>query len=389
MIDREERRSEAVPRVVRRRVIRRGPAGGRPAPGRGRPAPAPGADAALAGEEFGSAMWGDAAPSGDAVRSTGTSGDAVPPGDGDSPDGSGSPTGADDTGGLRAPWGQSGSIGADAYVGDEDNLGADAYLDDDTHDDRDGDADPDEPARAASGRATVTIPRQRPRPHRRVRPAPGGAPGSATGSRATVAGTGSRAAVAATGRAKAIAAKAASGASDEDAEPRPGTASEPPAPRWRLLAGGLVVLLVAGLVATGLLARSWYDQRQLEDARDGALAAARQTTVNFVSISAATVDRDLKRISDGAAGQFKDQFTQDIAQVRATVVANKVDSHGEILRAAVVSANLHSAVVLVAIDETVKNSAAPNGRLSHYRIQVNLSRGASGRWLVSQLQFVG
>src|SRR5262249_24974763 len=122
---------------------------------------------------------------------------------------------------------------------------------------------------------------------------------------------------------------------------------------------------------------------------DGALAAARQTTVNFVSISAATVDRDLKRISDDATGQFKDQFTQDIPQVRATVVANKVDSHGEILRAAVVSANLHSAVVLVAIDETVKTSGAPNGRLPHYRIQVNLSRGASGRWLVSQLQFVG
>ena len=78
--------------------------------------------------------------------------------------------------------------------------------------------------------------------------------------------------------------------------------------------------------------RQWYDQRQLDAARQQALAAARQNTVNFVSISAATVDRDLQRISDGATGDFKDEFTQDMAQVRAAVVENKVDSHGTVAR---------------------------------------------------------
>jgi Mce-associated membrane protein len=160
--------------------------------------------------------------------------------------------------------------------------------------------------------------------------------------------------------------------------------------RWRLLACVVLVVLVGALVAAGLAGRAWYDQSQLDGYRQQALAAARQTTVNFVSISAATVDADLRRIADGATGQFKDEFTGDMAQIRGAVLANKVDSRGTVLRAAVVSLNRRSAVVLVAVDATVKNTSAPDGRLSHYRIQVNLARDAhSGRWLVAQLQFVG
>jgi len=185
---------------------------------------------------------------------------------------------------------------------------------------------------------------------------------------------------------------AVSEAADDAAVDEAVVDEEPAGPgrRGRLLAWALLLVLAAVLVAGGLLGRHWYDQRQLADARSQALAAARQTCVNFVSISASTVDSDLKRIADGATGQFKDEFTQDTAQVKAAVVQNKVDSHGSVLRAGVVSADRRSAVVLVAVDATVKNSSAPDGRLSHYRIQVNMARDtASGRWLVAQLQFVG
>jgi len=150
----------------------------------------------------------------------------------------------------------------------------------------------------------------------------------------------------------------------------------------------LVALLLGALTAAGLFGRQWYGQRQLDGARQQALAAARQETVDFVSISAATVDRDLQRISDHATGQFKDEFTRDMAQVRTAVVANKVDSQGSALRAALVSSSRSSAVVLVAVDATVKNTNAPDGRLSHYRIQVTLAN-QSGHWLISQLTFVG
>ena len=156
--------------------------------------------------------------------------------------------------------------------------------------------------------------------------------------------------------------------------------------RWPVLALGL--LLVAAMATAVVTGLRWYDHRTLDAARDGALAAARQTTVDFVSISASTVDRDLQRIAAAATGEFKDEFTRGMPQVRTAVVENNVDSRGTVLRAAVVSFDRDSAVVLVAVDATVKNSRAPEGRLSHYRIQLDLTL-ESGRWLVSRLQFVG
>ena len=249
-------------------------------------------------------------------------------------------------------------------------------------------------ARPGAEDATVIIPRQRPRPAPRPRLRPRTRTGPSTGAGGTTGAPDD-------GRTR-QAPKTGGGASPQaDVPASAGTGflgrltgragSAPELTRHqRMTALGLVVLLVASLVTAGLMSWRWYDQRQLDNARNAALAAARQTTVNFVSISASTVDRDLKRISDGATGEFKDEFTRDTAQVRATVLANKVDSHGTVLRAATVSANRRSAVVLVAIDATVKNTGAPDGRLSHYRIQVNLSRDSgSGRWLVAQLQFVG
>lgn len=152
----------------------------------------------------------------------------------------------------------------------------------------------------------------------------------------------------------------------------------------------LVVVLCAALAAAGFVGRLWYGDRALDQAHQQALAAARQATVNFVSVSAASVDRDLQRIVDGAAGEFKDEFLRGQPRVRAAVVENRVDSRGSVLRAGLVSGDRRTAVVLVAVDATVKNAHAPDGRLSHYRIQVELSRDPdSGRWLVSRLQFVG
>jgi Mce-associated membrane protein len=158
--------------------------------------------------------------------------------------------------------------------------------------------------------------------------------------------------------------------------------------RQRLTLWAVGVVIVCALAATAVQGWQWDQQRQLDAARQQALAAARQTTVNFVTISAATVDRDLQRVADSATGDFKDEFTRSIPQVRAAVVENKVDSKGSVLRAAVVSADRSNAVVLVAVDATVHNVNAPDGRLAHYRIRVNLAM-VGNTWLVSTLEFVG
>ncbi|NJP33583.1 hypothetical protein [Micromonospora thermarum] len=177
-------------------------------------------------------------------------------------------------------------------------------------------------------------------------------------------------------------------AGDEGSTDR--SAAAGPRARRRALVGLLVVLLVATLAAAGVYGHRWYTERALDEARQGALAAAKQASVNFVSVSAASVDRDLKRISDGATGDFKEEFTRGQSQVRAAVVENKVESQGSVLRAGLVSGDRSRAVVLVAVDATVKNAKAPDGRAAHYRIQLDLVHDRdSGQWLVSRLQFVG
>jgi len=176
----------------------------------------------------------------------------------------------------------------------------------------------------------------------------------------------------------------------EAGDGHPTAAGSGPAGRRRALTGLLVVLLAAALVGAGGYGHRWYADRATDQARRDAVAAARQAAVNFVSVSAASVDRDLHRITAGATGDFKDEFTRGQAQVRTAVVENKVQSQGSVLRAGLVSGDRRHAVVLVAVDATVQNVKAPDGRPSHYRIQLDLVRDRdSGDWLVSRLQFVG
>jgi len=180
------------------------------------------------------------------------------------------------------------------------------------------------------------------------------------------------------------------------ADPVPPAAPAPPvAPaeevttrRWPV--AFLAVLLLATLAGAAVAGHSWHQRNRLDAAHQAALAAARQLATDFVSISASTVDRDLQRISTAATGEFKDQFAQGLTQVRSAVVDNKVESQGTVLRSGLVSGDLDSAVILVAVDASVKNVRAPDGRISHYRIQVDLNLDrASGHWLASKLQFVG
>jgi Mce-associated membrane protein len=148
----------------------------------------------------------------------------------------------------------------------------------------------------------------------------------------------------------------------------------------------LALMLAAGAYA----GHAWWQAREVEAAHSEAIAAARQLATNFVSISAASVDADLARIAAGATGEFGEEFGRGMPGVRQAVLENKVESAGTVLRAGLVSGDADSAVVLVAIDATVKNVKAPDGRISHYRIQLDLALDtASGKWLVAKLQFVG
>ena len=152
-------------------------------------------------------------------------------------------------------------------------------------------------------------------------------------------------------------------------------------------------LLVFGVLALAIAAAGWsgwrlYARQAVESDHMAAVAAARQFTIDFVSISAETVDSDIQRVTSGATGDFAGEYTRGKTQVRSAVVDNEVRSEGTVLRAGLVSGDADSAVVLVAVDATVHNVKAPQGRPAHYRIKVDMVK-EEGRWLVSRLEFVG
>lgn len=148
--------------------------------------------------------------------------------------------------------------------------------------------------------------------------------------------------------------------------------------------------MVLALAVAGYAGYTWHSAQERTDSRALALTTARQFAVDFVSINASTVDQDLARVAVGSTGDFGDEFQRGMPTVRTSVLDNKVESVGTVLRAALVSCDSDSAVALVAVDATIKNIKAPQGRTSHYRIQLDLVRPEGGaKWLVSRLQFVG
>ena len=150
----------------------------------------------------------------------------------------------------------------------------------------------------------------------------------------------------------------------------------------------LVVVLLAASVALAFVVKSHLDARdEAVASRDSALQAGRQAILNLDALSAATIDADLKRVLDGATGQFKTQFQQAQTDLKTLVVSRKTVSKGTILSAGVVRADDASATVLVAVDRVVKDSTTPDGTTAHDRWKVSLER-RGGRWLVSVLDAV-
>jgi Mce-associated membrane protein len=160
------------------------------------------------------------------------------------------------------------------------------------------------------------------------------------------------------------------------------------ASRRGVLAAFLAVVVLALVVTVGWLGWGAVQRSRDDAARSDAVRAARQTAQDFVSISGATIDRDLTRVTSDATGDFADEFEKGKAEIKGVVVSNKVVSKGEVLEAAVVSSDRDSAVVLVVVDATVVNLKAPKGQLRHYRIRMDVVQD-KGAWKVSTLKFVG
>jgi Mce-associated membrane protein len=155
-----------------------------------------------------------------------------------------------------------------------------------------------------------------------------------------------------------------------------------------VVAAALALLVVAGLVAAGIVGRRVLDERRAGAQGEDAVAAATQLGVNFTTLDYRSFDRDAQRVLDDATGTFKKEFAAQTDQLEQLVTTNKAVSKGKVVKAGLVSHDDDSARVLLVVDADVTNASATTPVARHYRIQVDLTR-AGDEWLADQLQFVG
>ena len=168
--------------------------------------------------------------------------------------------------------------------------------------------------------------------------------------------------------------------------------SAPPQPASRGLLTGVglavVVTLVLGGFAAQAHAAAGEGERRLQ-ARADALFAGRQEALNLTSVDSRDLDGDLKRVQDGATGDFAKDFAAQSVNLRKVLTDNAVESAGEIKDAAVVAMGEGNATVIVVVNSTVKNKARPAGTPRTYRMRLELIKSSSDRWQTAKLEFVG
>ncbi len=156
--------------------------------------------------------------------------------------------------------------------------------------------------------------------------------------------------------------------------------------RWplvrRVLLGALMVALLGG---SGFLGWHAWQQHQVDVAsREGQAAAVRYAQV-LTSIDSNNVDQNFSDVLNGATGEFKDMYSQSSAQLRQLLLDNKATARGVVIDSAVKSATPEKVVVLMFVDQTVANKAAPDPRIDRSRVKMTMEK-VDGSWRASKVE---
>lgn len=149
----------------------------------------------------------------------------------------------------------------------------------------------------------------------------------------------------------------------------------------------LPLLLVASLAVSGFLGWRQWQEHQVKLAGEQAQQAAVAYAQVLTSIDSNKVDENFRQVLDGATGEFKDMYTQSSVKLRQLLIDNKATAHGVVVDSAIQSQSTNKVVVLVFIDQTVTNTAAPDPRIDRSRIKMTMEK-VDGRWRASKVQLL-
>jgi Mce-associated membrane protein len=148
-----------------------------------------------------------------------------------------------------------------------------------------------------------------------------------------------------------------------------------------------VIAVVLIGIAAGTCLEAWLliQHRQTTDASRQALSAATKFADVLITVDTNAVDKDFGDVLNGSTGEFKDMYGKSSTELRQLIVDNKAAAHGTVVDAAVESATKNRVVVLLFIDQSVSNQAAPDPQIDRSRVRMTMEK-VDDRWLASKVE---
>lgn len=159
-----------------------------------------------------------------------------------------------------------------------------------------------------------------------------------------------------------------------------------------LVVAALVAVLLAGARVLPWTTRAERSADTLADVR----AAAERAVLAFLDVDYRDMDSRIDRLESLTTGTFKKQYAATSVDLKAAAQQAKAVSSGAVRHLGVSSVDGHTATVLVAADNVVRNTSTKDqketetcphagARCDQYRFVVTLTRTSAG-WRLSNLE---
>ena len=154
--------------------------------------------------------------------------------------------------------------------------------------------------------------------------------------------------------------------------------------------GFVISTVVLGAVAAVLVALllilffSWQHQRDVNSARDDAVAAAKSFALDFGAYDYQHLDTEFQEVAQKMTPDFAKSYLDTSDRLKATFVQYKTQVTARIQDWGVTSASTSKATVIVFLDQTVRTSQSSTPRIDRNRLEIQLVH-SGGKWLVAKL----
>ncbi|MFI6870495.1 hypothetical protein [Nocardia sp. NPDC050406] len=148
---------------------------------------------------------------------------------------------------------------------------------------------------------------------------------------------------------------------------------------WERVLSAVAVVLAVAVVAASAWVMHLRSEASAQDAlRADYVQTAKQAMLNITNISADTASEDIKRVLEVTSGDLAAEYEQRKDDYAGIVQKAEVKAQGEVVEAAIESSDDNTAIVLVAVKQTLTNAGAEGPQQRQFRFRVTIAHTEKG-----------